>query len=305
MNHTYLNNDFLPAGHAALRVSDLSIQRGYGIFDFFKTVDSRPVFLDDHLDRFFHSADRMRLPVGKTREELKTIFAELIRLNNIPDSGIRITLTGGYSPDGYSIAQPNLIITQIPLPIPGRECVPPIRLISYPHQRQIPDVKTIDYLMAIHLQPHIRERGATDVLYHYNGVVTECPRSNFFLVTADNTLVTPARNMLKGITRSKILGFAAANSKVEERDVLLAEIPGAKEAFISATGRHLVPVSHIDDQPVGREAAGDQWVGREAADDQPVGGAAAGDQPVGGGRMAGPITAELNAMLYRLVTSGK
>jgi branched-chain amino acid aminotransferase len=253
---TFLNDTFLPASNAALSVTDLAIQRGYGIFDFFKTVGGVPIFLDDHLDRYFHSAARMRLSVGKTREELKEIIAQLMQLNNFPDSGLRITLTGGYSTDSISLGQPNLVITQHPMPPPGKECPPSIRLITYPHQRQLPDVKTIDYLMAIHLQPTIRERGAFDVLYHNNGVITECPRCNFFLVTADDTLVTPDRNMLKGITRMKVLAFAYANTKVQERDVLLDEIPTAKEAFITSTSRHIIPVSHLDDIPIGSEAPG-------------------------------------------------
>jgi len=251
MSFTFLNHSFLPAADASLGVSDLAIQRGYGIFDYFKTIDNRPIFLDDHLDRFYHSAARMRLAAGKTREELKAIIAELQQLNQLPDSGIRITLTGGYSPDSISPGQPNLILTQHPLIPPRKDCPPPVRLISYPHQRQLPDVKTIDYLMALHLQPDIRNRGAFDVLYHHNGVITECPRCNFFLVTADGTLVTAARNVLKGITRMKVLEFAYANSKVEERDVLLTELPAAKEAFFTSTSRHIVPVSHIDDIPIG------------------------------------------------------
>ena len=234
MSFTFLNHTFLPAAGASLGVSDLAIQRGYGIFDYFKTIDNRPIFLDDHLDRFYHSAARMRLAAGKTREELKAIIAELQQLNQLPDSGIRITLTGGYSPDSISPGLPNLIITQHPLIPPRKDCPPPVRLISYPHQRQLPDVKTIDYLMALHLQPDICDRGAFDVLYHYNGVITECPRCNFFLVTADGTLVTPARNVLKGITRMKVLEFAYANSKVEEEMSSWPRSPRPKRHFLPA-----------------------------------------------------------------------
>jgi branched-chain amino acid aminotransferase len=152
--YSFLNSDYLPADTAALRVPDLSIQRGYGLFDFFKTINHKPVFCDDHLNRFFRSAERLRLHVGKTREELKAIVAGLQQRNDLADSGIRLTLTGGYSSDGYSLATPNLIITQQPLMIDLKaECPPPIRIITYAHQRQLPDIKTIDYLMAIWLQP--------------------------------------------------------------------------------------------------------------------------------------------------------
>lgn len=268
----FVTHDFVPADQAALLVSDLAIQRGYGIFDFFKTLDHRPVFLEAHLDRFFHSASALRLPIGKTREELKAIIGRLMELNQIPDSGIRLTLTGGYAPDGYSIAGPNLVITQQPLAQkPSPDCPPPVKLISYAHQRQMPDTKTIDYLMAIWLQPYIREQDADDVLYQQNGIITECPRSNFFIVTADNTLVTPARNMLKGITRMKILEMAKEKYKTEERDIHLHELPAAREAFITSTGRQIVPVAQIDGITL---------------------------EP-------GPVTRELNTSLYRLAISGK
>lgn len=274
--YTFLNDKFFPATDAALGVNDLAIQRGYGIFDFFKTVGGQPIFLDDHLDRFFHSASRMRLDPGKTRDELKGILAELRELNHLSDSGIRITLTGGISTDSITPGRPNLIITQFPMPAPGQACPPPIRLISYPHQRQLPDVKTIDYLMAIHLQPHIHDRGATDVLYQRDGIITECPRCNFFLVTAAGALVTPARNILKGVTRKHLLTLAAeAGVPVEERDVHLDELSTAREAFITSTSRHIVPVSHIDDTPIGAT------------------------HPT----TAGSVAAELNSSLHRLVNS--
>ena len=37
-----VNGALLPVSQASLLVSDLSIQRGYGIFDFFKTLSGRP-----------------------------------------------------------------------------------------------------------------------------------------------------------------------------------------------------------------------------------------------------------------------
>jgi D-alanine transaminase/branched-chain amino acid aminotransferase len=288
--YTFLNDSFLPAADASLSVTDLSIQRGYGIFDYFKTIGGNPIFLDDHLDRFYHSAAHMRLAVDHTRGELKAIIAELIQLNRFPDSGIRITLTDSITP-----GQPNLIITQHPMAPPGRGCPPPVRLITYPHQRQLPGVKTIDYLVAIHLQPVIRERGAFDVLYHRDGIITECPRCNFFIVTAEGTLVTPARNMLKGITRMKVLALAAdAGIPVEERDLPLDEVRTASEAFITSTSRHLIPISHLDDFPIG---ATNPAATNSAA---PATTSRAAPTPT-----PGPITRKLNSLLYDLVNSKK
>ena len=48
----FVNSQFLEEEKATLQVSDLSIQRGYAAFDFFRTKNYIPLFLDDYLDRF-------------------------------------------------------------------------------------------------------------------------------------------------------------------------------------------------------------------------------------------------------------
>jgi branched-chain amino acid aminotransferase len=257
----FVNGELLPVSGASLLINDLSIQRGYGIFDFFKTLGGRPVFLDTHLDRFYHSAGRMRLDVGKSREQLKDMIAALQSRNGIPDSGIRLTLTGGYSADGFAPATPNLVITQQPLAsVPVPELTKMIRVVSYPHRRQLPDVKTIDYLMAVWLQPYMTEHGGEDILYHTDGIITECPRSNFFMVTASDSLVTPVKDVLRGVTRGKVLELARERFAVEERDIPLRELRTAKEAFVTSTGRHILPVSQVDDVVIGGPGPVSRWL---------------------------------------------
>lgn len=253
-----INDSIVPASKASLLVSDLSIQRGYGVFDFFKTVDHTPVFVSDHLDRFLHSAARLRLPLAKNREQLMDMIGHLQHKNNLPHSGIRLTLTGGYAADGYTLSRPNLVITQQPLQLPAQETFEKgIRLVTYPHQRQLPEVKSIDYLMAIWLQPYIRERQADDVLYHHEGVVSECPRANFFLVTRENKIITPASHILKGIIRSKVLSLAGKTFQIEEQPVRLEELRTAREAFITSTTKHVMPVVRIGGRLIGEGVPGE------------------------------------------------
>ncbi len=243
----FINEDFVLEKSATLHFSDLAIQRGYGIFDFLKIVNNNPVFLDEHLRRFFYSADQMHLNPGKTKEELKSIIHQLMEKNDLPHSGLRITLTGGYSADGYGLAKSNLILSQSLFKLPSEEQFQKgINLVTHEHQRQLSHVKSIDYLMAIWLQPFIKQHHADDVLYYSGNNVTECPRANFFIVTKDDTIVTPQQNILKGITRSKLLKIAGANLKVEERDVSLQEVLQAKEAFITSTTKNILPVQSIN-----------------------------------------------------------
>jgi D-alanine transaminase/branched-chain amino acid aminotransferase len=245
----FSNNQIQEIENAGVPVTDLLVQRGYGIFDFLRVANDKPLFIDDHLDRFFKSAEIMRLPIPQTREDIKNIVAELIEKNKMDYAGIRMIIAGGDAPDGYTIEQPHLIVIQAPLAEPTLTLPNEgIKLASYNYQRQIPEVKTTDYLMAVWLQPWMKEQGADDILYHHNGVVSECPRSNFFIVTKENVLVTAEKNMLNGITRKNIIAVCNANGiKVETRDLHLSEILEAKEAFITSSTKRIIPVQQIDD----------------------------------------------------------
>lgn len=247
----FLNGRYIPLAEATIPVNDLGLQRGYGIFDFLRVTDGVPLFQEDHLDRFYRSADIMRLSIPHSRGEMSSIIKELLQKNGLSHAGIKIVLTGGPTSDGYSLAAaPNLLISQqlIPSP-PDTIFLPGYTLVSYQHQRQVPEVKTTDYLMAILLQPWVKEKGADDILYHQNGIISECPRSNFFIVTKDDRLVTASKNILHGITRKQLLSIASGiNIIVEERDMSLDDMRQAKEAFITSSTKRLIPVIKVDDK---------------------------------------------------------
>jgi branched-subunit amino acid aminotransferase/4-amino-4-deoxychorismate lyase len=226
------------------------VQRGYGIFDYLRVSNNKPLFIEAHLDRLFNSAEIMRLSIALSKEELKKIVADLIEKNNIPLSGIRLIISGGDAPDGYTITKPHLIIIQQPLEAPpAKMSTKDIQLVSHFYQRQLAEVKTTDYLMAIHLQPWMKSQGGDDILYYNNDTVSECPRSNIFMISQDNTIVTPSRNMLKGITRKNIIAVAEAHHlKLEQRDISLSEMKKAKEVFITSSTKRIIPVSRLDEQ---------------------------------------------------------
>ena len=255
--YVFVNDALVPASEASLSIADLSIQRGYGIFDFFKTVAGEPVFLDDHLDRFYSSAYQMRLPVKQSRQELTEILKTLIRKNNLEDSGIRITLTGGYSADGFNISdQSNLVVTQQSFQT-NRDFDKSISIITYDYQRQFSTAKTLDYLKAIWLQPVLKEKRVDDVLYINNGILRECPRSNFFLINNNGEILTSAHDILKGVTRKHILKVASKNFVAVERDITMDDLKNAKEAFISSTTKNIMPVTKIDGRILGGGKTGE------------------------------------------------
>lgn len=253
----FVINQFLEEEKATLQVSDLSIQRGYGAFDFFRTKNYIPLFLDDYLDRFFNSISLLCLQPLQTKRELKSIIQELIKKNKMPESGIRMILTGGYSPDSYEPAQPNLIITQQKIQFPASEKFESgLKIITHEYQRDLPEAKSINYLMGVWLLQKVKDQKAADVLYHHEGIVSEFPRANVFVVTRDEKIITPSKNILWGITRLKVLKLAAEKYKVETRTLHIDEIKDAAEVFMTSTTKRLLPVTQVDDTIIGNGKAG-------------------------------------------------
>jgi branched-chain amino acid aminotransferase len=253
----FLNNSFVEDEQALLHVSDLSMQRAYAIFDFFRTVHAKPLFVDEHLQRFYQSVQAMHLQVPHSSSELKQIIHELIEQSQLKEAGIRLMLTGGYSADSYHISTPNLLITCNPVKTSDEVLFQKgITAITYEHQRELPHIKSINYLMAVWLHPLLKEKGVDDVLYSNNGIVTEFPRANVFIVTKENKLITPAQNILHGITRKFVLQQATTFMQTEERNISVDEIYNATEVFLTSTTRRVIPVLKIDDVVIGNGKPG-------------------------------------------------
>ena len=248
----YINDRFVTGEEATLHVSDLSVQRGYAVFDFFRTIKGIPLFLVDHLDRFYSSAKGFHLEIRKSREEIKNIIFELISRSSIEEAGIRMTLTGGYSTDTYTPAETNLIITCNPVKTASaNDFEKGIAAITYEYQRDLPQIKSINYQHAVWLQPLLKEKKADDVIYYKNNIITEFPRSNIFIVTPDGILATPLHNVLAGITRKHIIALSANIESAEIRDISKEELLSASEVFLTSTTRKIMPVLAIDGKPVG------------------------------------------------------
>ena len=250
--YAYVRQEIVPLEQAHLHVSDLAIQRGYGVFDFFRIREGRPLFLEEYLSRFYASARLMHLPLPFSDGELKETIYKLMELNGLAVSGMKMILTGGYSDSGYDIVSPNLLLIQQPITLPAQALQERgLKLITQEYVREFPEVKTINYAMGIRLLQKIKVKGADDVLYHHKGVVSELPRCNFFLVRQDGTVVTPAHGMLHGITRKHVLELATKRYHAVEATVTLDDIRQASEAFLTSTTKRILPVVQVDDMVIG------------------------------------------------------
>ncbi len=256
IQYSNINGQIVNASDASLKVNDLAILRGYGIFDYFLVREGLPMFVDDYMNRFFNSARLMLLEMAITQSELKDQIHALIAANNMSNTGMRLVLTGGYADDGYTPISPNLLILQHPMPaIPSTD--EGVKILLHGYQRELPEAKTINYLTGIRMLGEMKEKGAVEILYHDYGTIREAVRSNFFLVTQDDKVVTPNEQILWGITRKNVLTVANQHFEVEERKINVQELRFAKEAFITSTIKGVLPVVQVGEQIIGDGKVGE------------------------------------------------
>ena len=242
----YLNGEILPAEKAQLHVSDLGLLRGYGIFDFFRAIDGQAVFIEDHLDRFENSAKLMGLPIPASRQKLREIIHEIIRLNPHRLLGVKMIMTGGYSEDGYTPSPvSNLVVMGKPFEFKPADVG--LKLMSMEYRREIPEIKTLNYIVPIRALQQMKAAGADDVLYHQNGKISESSRSNIFIVKNEK-IITPLDGALFGVTRKHILNFAKNHFEVEERDVSVQEYFEADEVFTTGSTKRITAIVKTDNQ---------------------------------------------------------
>lgn len=249
----YVNGKFVPASQAALRLDDLGLVRGYGVFELLRTYGTQPFGLQAHLARLQRSAAQIELELPWSLAELEAIVQETLARNDPTDVTIRILVTGGASssllmPEG----RPSLLVMVAAVkPPPEHLYSEGASLITFNAPRFMPTVKTLNYITAIRGQQRARSAGAVEALYcDAQGIITECTTSNFFLFHGDQ-LVTSAEDILPGVTRAAVLTIAADLFEVVQRPIHRSELSTADEAFITSTTKEIMPIVRIDEQPIG------------------------------------------------------
>jgi branched-chain amino acid aminotransferase len=257
-HYCYINGKIQSIRNAVIGISDLALQRGYGVFDFARTYNGILFHFNDHIERLKRSATALHMKLPISDSEIYKISEQLIEDSELKRPSIRLILTGGYTSTIPELEYPNFIIIAEELPTYPKEVYTKgTKLITVEYQRELPHIKTINYLNAIRLEPLKRERQAFDILYYSNKGVTECTRDNFFIFQGD-TLITTAEHILHGITRKIVLKLSRDYFQINERSIAFNKLKNADEAFITSTSKGIIPVIKIDDQEIGSGVIGNR-----------------------------------------------
>jgi branched-subunit amino acid aminotransferase/4-amino-4-deoxychorismate lyase len=221
---------------------------GHGVYESIRTYEGVPFALAEHLGRLAQGASRLGIecPVEALTAEVRHA---VVRRVAVGETRIRLYLTAG----GRRIA----IADALPDRVRERDHGLAATVLPWrrdPHN-PLTGVKASSTAAVRVAQRWLAERdgGQTGIWVTPAGNVSEALAANVFVVV-DGVLSTPplADGPLAGVTRDKVLAYAAAESiAVAEASIDVAALAGASEAFVSATSEPVVPLVALDGTPIG------------------------------------------------------
>ncbi len=252
-DYCYFNGDLVPFGDLHLHVSDLLFQRGYGVFDYFRSRNGSIPWLEDYMERLFTSLELSGIELELDREQFAAVIHSLQQRNGMENGAFKVIVTGGYSDTLESMTGPaNLVILNLAWEKPPEESFKKgVSLISERFLRPNPEVKTLYYFNTLRLQKKLREYNAVDVMY-YTERISEASRANLFFVK-DGRVSTPASHILKGITRKQVLSLFG---EIHVEDVMAGHLYDFDEMFLTATSRDVTPVVSVEGKKIGNGTPG-------------------------------------------------
>lgn len=260
MNTWYVDGKFVPEDEVFVSAKDLTVLRGFGVFDFLRTYHRKPFYLMEHVERFFNSAAVIGLSIPMTPQEVADIVLQTMEKNpQLTEANIRFVFTGGPSPDNtLPVANAGKLMVMVS---PKHDCpaewyTKGVKVITVNQKRNFPTAKSIDYIGAIQAQVAAKKVGAIEALYlDEENHILEATTCNFFAVK-NGKIITPKDGILSGITRMAVLNILEGKMEVDIRQIDKSELSSFDEIFITASNKEIVPVVQVDDLTIGNGQVG-------------------------------------------------
>lgn len=266
MRTVFLNGKYLPADQAQVSVLDRGFLLGDGVYEVIPVYQGLPFCLQAHLQRLQRSLDRIRMANPYSVEQWSEIIARLVKDNDGDNQAVYLQVTRGVAPRDHVFpegVEPTAFVMTNPIkPLPEWYKQDGIKAITVKDIRWDQcDIKAITLLPNSLLRQQAQDVGAQEAILIRDGMMTEGSASNSYAVL-DGVIYTAPNNekVLPGITRDVVLRLAkSAGIAYREEAVPEQQLKQADEIWISSSTRELLPVTTLDDQPVGTGKPGPVW----------------------------------------------
>lgn len=258
----FVDGDYIPVSEAKISIFDQAVMMSDATYDVVGVWKGKFFRLGDHLERFEQSAAKLRLKLPHDRDEMTEILSECVRRGNLRDAFVEMICTRGVAPPGerdfdaftnkfFAFAVPYINIATPEQDARGMHLH--VSSVERTSTRSVdPTIKNYSRLDFIAAELETKNKGADRaLLLDEDGHVTEGHGYNIFALCG-GVLMTPQNGVLEGVTRKTVLELCKETNIKAEPGLFTAEqLRSADEALVTSTAGGVIPVTKIDDQPVG------------------------------------------------------
>jgi len=249
----YINGRFTTTAERVIGVEDRGFQFGDAVYEVFKFVGKRPVFLSDHFRRMAHGLEAIEIRSPWDEAGFTSVMHELLARTAFDDGIVYIQVTRGeatrahFYPDDL---QPTVVAYSRAFTFPdAAKKERGIRLVTTADLRwKHCDVKSVNLLANALAKKKAQRAGVDEVLLIDDGIVREGASSSFFVVRDGVVITHPLdEHILPGVVRDRVVSLAHGEKiRVDQRPLRENELFDVDEAFITSTTMGVMPVAAID-----------------------------------------------------------
>ena len=264
----WIDGNFVKLSEAKISILDWGFLRSDATYDVVHVWKGKFFQLDKHIDRFFKSTEKLRMPCKLKRDELKTILATCVKNADLDNAYVEMIQTRGVSP-GFvrdpRKATPRVMAFAVPF---GWILKPEdfekgldvflTDIKRIPPSSVDPTIKNYHWMDLVTGMLDAYERGhQTAILVDENNNISEGPGFNIFSVDKSG-ISTPDHGVLEGITRKTVINLAKElGLEVNTKPISIEMLKSSDELFATSTAGGVMPITKVSGEKIGLGKVGD------------------------------------------------
>ena len=266
-DYIWFNNNITDWDNAKIHVMSHVLHYGSGVFEGIKcynTSKGPSIFrLDEHIDRFYESANAYNIKIPFSKNELIKGCIDIVNQNGLSDCYIRPIAFYGYDTLGVNPKKcpVNVAIAAFfwgaylgdkGLNEGVNICISPWQKFSY---KALPSTAKGcgQYMNSMLSVNHAKSKGYDEgLLLDDRGYIAEGSGQNIFLVKSGIVYTNDEKSsILLGITRDTVIQLCKeSNIEIVIKDITTDELFEADEAFFTGTASEITPIVSVDDKKI-------------------------------------------------------
>ena len=252
MKFVSINGKVGPAETASIPVFDRGFMYGDGLFETLRVIKGLPHLWDAHWDRFRMGAELLRIGLPFDSRATREHADKLLEANEAADAVLRIHLSRGVGPRGYSPREaksPMVVMSAHPLPAAPASWKLATTSLRLPARNPLSGVKTASKLLHILAKVEAEAQGADEgLLLTDSGSVAQGTSSNLFWIESKFVCTAPEQSgILPGVTRGAVLrACQRLNIPVRQTTVSPKRLLDCAGIFMTSSSFGIIEASALD-----------------------------------------------------------